>query len=89
MRCCTTMWIIHLMVSGASTKTMEYANRSIFTEGKMMKQWPRFTVLRGEVVWDKDNGGIIKPKGYGKFLKRGPSTLAGPRSKDEWNVENF
>ncbi|KAH8603034.1 D-hydantoinase [Bisporella sp. PMI_857] len=58
-------------------------------EWRTMKQWPRYTILRGEVVWDKDNGGIMKPKGYGQFLKRGPSTLAGPRSEKEWNVENF
>ena len=55
----------------------------------MIKQWPRYTVLRGEVVWDRDNGGIIKAKGYGQFVKRGPSSLAGPLSNKEWDVQNF
>lgn len=58
-------------------------------EGRTMKQWPRYTILRGEVVWDKDNGGLVGKKGYGQFLKRDVSSLAGPRSKEEWNVENF
>ncbi|KAG9241641.1 D-hydantoinase [Calycina marina] len=58
-------------------------------EGQTIKQWPRYTILRGEVVWDKDNGGITKPKGYGKFLKRDTSSLAGPRNAEEWDVEKF
>ena len=58
-------------------------------EGKTMKQWPRYTVLRGEVVWAKDEGGLLGTKGYGQFLERGASSLAGPRSKEEWNVEDF
>lgn len=58
-------------------------------EGRTMKQWPRYTVLRGEVVWDKDNGGLVGSKGYGKFLKRGVSALAGPRNDGEWDVEKF
>jgi dihydropyrimidinase len=58
-------------------------------EGRILKQWPRYTVLRGEVVWDKDNGGLTGKKGYGQFLKRDISSLAGPRSEEDWNVENF
>ncbi|KAG0650610.1 Dihydropyrimidinase [Hyphodiscus hymeniophilus] len=58
-------------------------------EGKTLKQWPRYTVLRGEVVWAKDEGGLLGKKGYGQFLKRGVSSLAGSRSKEEWNVEDF
>ena len=58
-------------------------------EGKEFKQWPRYTILRGEIVWDKDNGGVLGKKGYGEFLKRDVSCLAGPISKEEWNVENF
>ncbi|RFU35177.1 hypothetical protein B7463_g1121, partial [Scytalidium lignicola] len=56
-------------------------------EGRKLKQWPRYTVLRGEVVWDKDNGGLVGKKGYGQFLKRGPSSLAGSRSEEEWDVK--
>ncbi|TVY44991.1 Dihydropyrimidinase [Lachnellula subtilissima] len=59
-------------------------------EGRTMKQWPRYTVLRGEVVWAKDEGGLVaSKKGFGQFLKRDASSLAGSRSQEEWNVENF
>lgn len=58
-------------------------------EGKSMKQWPRYTVLRGEVVWAKDEGGLLGKKGYGQFLERGVSSLVGPRSEKEWDVEDF
>lgn len=58
-------------------------------EGKTMKQWPRYTILRGEVVWAKDEGGLVGKKGFGQFLERGVSSLAGPRSKEEWNVEDL
>lgn len=58
-------------------------------EGRRFKQWPRFTILRGEVVWDRDNGGVTGKKGYGKFLERGESSLAGSRSQAEWSPENF
>ncbi|KAF1961354.1 hypothetical protein CC80DRAFT_589737, partial [Byssothecium circinans] len=39
-------------------------------EGRILKQWPRYTLLRGKVVWNKENGGILGEKGYGKFVKR-------------------
>ncbi|KAH7364480.1 D-hydantoinase [Rhexocercosporidium sp. MPI-PUGE-AT-0058] len=58
-------------------------------EGKTIKQWPRYTILRGEVVWAKDEGGLVGKKGYGRFLKRDVSSLAGSLSNEEWNVENF
>jgi dihydropyrimidinase len=58
-------------------------------EGRTLKQWPRYTVLRGEVVWDRENGGLVGKKGYGEFLKRGVSSLAGSKSEAEWSVENF
>lgn len=57
-------------------------------EGRAMKQWPRYTILRGDVVWDRDNGGILGKKGYGQFVKRGASTLAGSRN-EEWHVEDL
>ena len=46
-------------------------------EGKSVKNWPRFTVLRGKVIWDRENGGILGDKSYGQFLKRQPSSLEG------------
>ncbi|KAK0890437.1 hypothetical protein LTR02_014713 [Friedmanniomyces endolithicus] len=32
-------------------------------ESKILKQWPRYTVLRGKVMWDRDNGGLIGKAG--------------------------
>ncbi|KAG4435896.1 hypothetical protein IFR05_008627 [Cadophora sp. M221] len=58
-------------------------------EGKTIKQWPRYTILRGEVVWAKDEGGLVGKKGYGQFLKRDVSSLAGSLSEEEWDVEKF
>lgn len=58
-------------------------------EGWTLSQWPRYTILRGQVVWDRENGGLVGAKGYGKFLERGISTLAGGKSQGEWSVENF
>ncbi|KAG9238327.1 hypothetical protein BJ875DRAFT_502095 [Amylocarpus encephaloides] len=57
-------------------------------EGRTVKQWPRYTILRGEVVWDRDGDGLLGKKGYGKFLERDVSTLKGSL-KEEWNVEDF
>lgn len=39
-------------------------------EGLYVANWPRYTILRGEVVWARDEGGIAGYKGQGKFLKR-------------------
>jgi dihydropyrimidinase len=55
-------------------------------EGRTLKQWPRWTVLRGKVVWDKDNGGLLGEKGYGRFVKRNESNLAKPRMEGEWEL---
>ncbi|GAQ41812.1 hypothetical protein AtubIFM55763_002823 [Aspergillus tubingensis] len=56
-------------------------------EGHMVTQWPRYTLLRGEVVWDRDNGGIVGQKGYGKFLKRGRSAFC--REQSELDFTKF
>lgn len=50
-------------------------------EGMSFTNWPKYTILRGKVVWDKDNGGIIGDLQYGNYIKRGSSTLAGPMKK--------
>lgn len=49
--------------------------------GMTFTNWPKYTVVRGELVWDRDNGGIVGKLGFGKFLKRGASALAGPRKE--------
>ncbi|KAI1129445.1 hypothetical protein F5Y10DRAFT_151586 [Nemania abortiva] len=46
-------------------------------EGRMLNNWPRYTILRGKIVWDRDGGGIVGEKGYGQFLKRQESSLNG------------
>ncbi|KAL6236502.1 hypothetical protein BDW75DRAFT_239157 [Aspergillus navahoensis] len=48
-------------------------------EGMEFTNWPRYTILRGKVVWNRDGGGIVGCKGDGGYLKRGRSTLSGPR----------
>lgn len=48
-------------------------------EGMEFQNWPRYTILRGKVVWDRDNGGLLGKMGDGVFLKRGRSTLSKPR----------
>ena len=58
-------------------------------EGMELNQWPRWTILRGEVVWDRDGGGLLGKKGQGVFLERGKSTLPGPRNPGEWDVSAF
>ncbi|KAK9452889.1 hypothetical protein V1511DRAFT_506651 [Dipodascopsis uninucleata] len=45
-------------------------------EGMEMLNWPRFTLLRGEVVWDHDKGEVTGSKTAGKFVKREPSWFA-------------
>jgi dihydropyrimidinase len=44
-------------------------------EGKHIANWPRFTILRGKIVWDRDGEGIVGDKTYGQFLKRESSSL--------------
>ena len=44
-------------------------------EGRKVKNWPRYTVLRGSVVWDRDSGGVVGVKSFGQFLKRQSSSL--------------
>lgn len=53
-------------------------------EGVEFRNWPRYTIVRGKVVFKE--GKVIGELGYGKFQRRGRSTLAGPRDKwlSEW-----
>ena len=57
-------------------------------EGIEVGNWPRWTVLRGKVIWDRDGGGVVGEKGFGEFVRRGKSTI-GWWSEGEWNVEAF
>jgi dihydropyrimidinase len=55
-------------------------------EGRTLKQWPRWTLLRGRVVWDREGGGLVGEKGFGKFLKRQESAIAKPLREGEWEL---
>lgn len=58
---------------GKVTITNEMLHHSIdYTpfEGFKVDNWPRWTILRGEIGWDRDNGGVLGQPGRGQFLKR-------------------
>jgi dihydropyrimidinase len=44
-------------------------------ESMKVKNWPRFTILRGKTVWDRDSGGIMGDVLDGRFLKRGKGKI--------------
>jgi dihydropyrimidinase len=44
-------------------------------EGTQVTNWPRYTVVRGKVVWDGDQQAIVGSLGDGQFVARGPSQL--------------
>ena len=53
-------------------------------EGVEFKNWPRYTLVRGKVVFS--HGTVVGQLGYGQYQKRTKSSLAGPRDKwlSEW-----
>ena len=48
-------------------------------EGMSVENWPRYTILRGEVIYEE--GKVLGKKGQGQFLKRGKSSLSSPGNK--------
>lgn len=48
-------------------------------EGAILGNWPRYTLLRGEIVWQ--NRQFIGKKGFGQYIKRGKSLIAHPADK--------
>jgi dihydropyrimidinase len=48
-------------------------------EGMQVENWPRYTILRGEVIYEE--GKVKGKKGKGEFLKRGKSSLSSPGNK--------
>ena len=52
-------------------------------EGMRVGNWPRWVVLRGEVKWDRDGGGLVGKPGDGVFLKRGKGKLLVGRAGGE------
>ncbi|KAJ8103487.1 hypothetical protein POJ06DRAFT_242021 [Lipomyces tetrasporus] len=55
-------------------------------EGFQLNNWPRYTILRGKVVWARDDGGLLGQQGYGKFVKRIGNQLRQSRNiwVNEW-----
>ncbi|OQU99766.1 hypothetical protein CLAIMM_05353 [Cladophialophora immunda] len=53
-------------------------------EGIEFKNWPRYTLVRGTVVFKE--GEVVGKLGYGKYQRRTKSTLSGPRNEflSEW-----
>jgi len=48
-------------------------------EGMTFTNWPRYTIVKGAVCYDRDNGGIVGGKN-GAYLKRNHTSLGRPRS---------
>ena len=48
--------------------------------------WPRYTILRGMMVWDREGKGLVGKMGVGQYVKRTASSLPGPRNVfvNEW-----
>jgi len=44
-------------------------------EGMKVRNWPRYTILRGKKVWDRDEGGVVGKCTDGKFLVRGKGRI--------------
>lgn len=65
--------IWHRKDSGAVTISQSIMHHDIdYTpfEGVHVGNWPRYTILRGKIVWDKSEG-VVGEKTYGQYLKRG------------------
>ncbi|ESW98128.1 hypothetical protein KL918_004129 [Ogataea parapolymorpha] len=50
-------------------------------EGVEFTNWPRYTILRGSVVWDRDSNGLLASKSTGQYVKRAISSMPGPVGK--------
>ena len=58
-------------------------------EGREVENWPRWTILRGKVMWARDEGGVVGKKGRGKFVEREESKMSRDGGKGDWEVEDF
>lgn len=56
-------------------------------EGMTVINWPRYTLLRGKVVWDRDNGGVVGEKGCGSFVRCSRSSFF--QELPAWNPQDF
>ncbi|KAL4951656.1 hypothetical protein BDW69DRAFT_201323 [Aspergillus filifer] len=58
-------------------------------EGQRVSNWPRYTIIRGRVVWDREGGGIIGEKGYGRFIKRDAAVGVWREDMPEFNLKSL
>jgi hypothetical protein len=67
----------HFVRPGANTVIIQLHHDVDYTpfEGFELKDWPRYTMLRGQIVYDGDTNQVSGAKGFGKFLKRTSSVL--------------
>lgn len=49
-------------------------------EGFKVSNWPRKVILRGQIIWDRDNGGVVGKKDRGQFMRRGKSNIVTGRT---------
>lgn len=68
-----------LIVSGWSTEDdmrdlTPHLSSDTPYEGTEFSNWPRYTILRGKIIWA--NGEIVGKVRDGKYVKRGPSLLS-------------
>lgn len=54
-------------------------------EGMNVRNWPRYTILRGKKVWDREHGGIVGTQVDGKFLQRGKGRIVVGKTSQEVN----
>lgn len=48
-------------------------------EGLKLTNLPKLTMIRGQIVFDRDNGGVKVQKGFGEYLVRGKSCMGASR----------
>lgn len=55
-------------------------------EGVRFGNWPRYTISRGQIVWARDEGGVVGTKEHGRFVRRVKNGLKQPRGRfeNEW-----
>jgi dihydropyrimidinase len=55
-------------------------------EGQSIANWPRYTISRGQVVYARDEGGVVGKISHGRFVKRVRNGLKQPRGRfeNEW-----
>ncbi|CAF9928533.1 hypothetical protein IMSHALPRED_007677 [Imshaugia aleurites] len=85
------IWYPEGTLKGLTIKNGQLHHNVDYTpyEGREVGNWPRWTILRGKVQWARDEGGVVGEKGFGEFVMRGASRMAGGERKGDWEVSAF